>query len=182
VCAQSKVPESKQTVRLSALERHLHFMYGGRVYYLNKKEEIIALFGLHYTCSLKRKYRNKRLRTPYSFYYIMDQDPIEITDYNILSTQFRGIKIARFFDKNLILNLMDHIRIIRSMHKSHRNKGLLKLLVAYFSNYNESLVYHAILRLIEEGDIKIKKRYIPRSFRNYYSQHNFHHKSQRRRN
>lgn len=173
VVAEGKVPKTTQDVKLSTLERALHFIYGGRVYYVNKNGDQITLFGLHYTCSLKRKYRAKRFRTRYSFYYVMDQDPIEIPNYMLLCTDFNNVKIARFFDTNLVKDLMFQIKILIGGCGSLSNKRLLKYICKNIRPYNFSLIYHAVLKLIEKCEIDIKKRHIPRAFRNYYSKYRF---------
>jgi len=177
VCAEEKVPKQREVVKLSTLERYLHYLYGGRVYYLNLQENKtqVSLFGLHYTCSLKRKYRNKRFRTNFSYYYIMDQDPIRLGSYNLLCTKFNNALLARFYDKNLVIKIMNQIYAYVSRYPTYKNRKLLRKIRSHFSLYNTSLLYHAILKLImyNEIDIKIKKRYIKRSFRKYYSKYQF---------
>lgn len=175
VCAEGKVPIRREVVKLSTLERYLHYLYGGRVYYLNLQENKnqVSLFGLHYTCSLKRKYRNKRFRTKFSYYYIMDQDPIQLGSYNLLCTKFNNALLARFYDKNLVTKVMNQIQAFVSQYPTYNNKKLLRKIRSHFSMYNTSLLYHAILKLIMYNEIDIKKRHIKRSFRKYYSKYQF---------
>lgn len=177
VCAERKTEEIAQNVKLSTLERHLHYVYGGRVYYLNLENSMkeLHLFALHYSCSLKRKYRNKRFKTPYSYYYVMNQDPVRIPGYALLCTQFNNTRLARFYDKNIVYSLMDEIKAFSSTNKTITNKKLLNAIVNYFFKYNRSVLYHAILNLISRNEIAIKSRNIKRSFRKYYCKYQFSH-------
>ena len=175
VCAERKTEKTLQNVKLSTLERHLHYLYGGRVYYLNLENSMkdLHLFALHYSCSLKRKYRDKRFRTPYSYYYVMNQDPVRVPNYKLLCTHFNNTRLARFYDKNIVLSLMEKIKAFSLVNRTLSNKKLLRAIVHYFFKYNQSVLYHAILNLISRNEIAIKTRNIKRSFRTYYTKYQF---------
>ncbi len=62
--AAPKYPQNKENVKIGGLEKYLHGMYGGRVYYINTDHitDSFEIFALHFSSSDKKKYRNKQFR------------------------------------------------------------------------------------------------------------------------
>ena len=102
--ASKKSPEDQKNLKISSVEKYLHQMYGGRVYYINlnfygNQTKITPPFALHYSISddfpKTAFYRNFR------YYYIRNANLGQIPSWKLLCSDFVGYKIARFYDKNV---------------------------------------------------------------------------------
>ena len=164
--ASPKYPEHKKNVKISSVEKFLHKIYGGRVYYVrvneSKTKTTVSLpFALHFSLSdtktWKSYYKN------YSYYYFRNSNFTFIPNWNLFCTKFNDFKIARFYDKNLKYVLKDQIqeyiqKIVRNYQndlKKYRNaKKIIKLIISHFKGqYGKKLIVECI-------DIINKKRII----------------------
>lgn len=176
--ASPKFPEHKKNVKISSTEKFLHTMYGGRVYYVNvnNKENNFTVtypFALHFSFSDKKS--KKSFRKNFEYYYIRNSNCTPIPNWNILCTNFKGIKIARFYDKNIkalleykILNFVEDFtkRDPQDCRKYRKGKNLIKLIINRFKNYyGKPLIIDCIslikdkIEINEKSIIKFKKKY-----------------------
>ncbi|MFX1569695.1 MAG: competence protein CoiA family protein [Promethearchaeota archaeon] len=86
--ASPKFPQDKKNIKISQLENFLHWMYSGRVYYVNfnfyeNKTTISIPFALHFSLSSKKK-KQKLFRTKFESYYIKNVNFACIPSWNLV--------------------------------------------------------------------------------------------------
>ena len=111
--ASPKLSRDMREVKISPVENFLHEMYGGRVYYVvvkenNEKLSITPPFALHFSLPSKKK-KQGPFKEKYWIYYIRNAHFTKIPSWNLSCTNYRGFKIARFYDKNVKIKLQGEI-------------------------------------------------------------------------
>lgn len=111
--ASPKLPLDIKDVKISPVEKYLHEMYGGRVYYVNVNENreklsITPPFALHFSLPLKKK-NHGVFKEKFWTYYIRNANHAKIPSWKLSCTRYRGFKIARFYDKNIKIRLQEEI-------------------------------------------------------------------------
>ncbi|TFG00257.1 MAG: hypothetical protein EU540_05540 [Promethearchaeota archaeon] len=160
--ATPKFPEDKRNVRINPVEKFLHKMYGGRVYYVNvtnSKSKITAPYALHY--SLSDKKTDELIRSGFDYYYFRNSNFTFIPNWNLLCTNFNNFKIARFYDKNVknsLKNLiLSYIQIYLKENpydykKYRKTKKLIKNVIKEFkSKYGKSIIIDCIKLINKKG-------------------------------
>jgi hypothetical protein len=143
------------------VERFLHRMYGGRVYYVNinfyeHKTTISAPFALHFSFSSNKK-NHKIFRAKYESYYIKNVNFAKIPSWTIFCVNYNRFRLARFYDKNVKRNLKNRIaNYFKINSKNYKSKKkLLKFIISHFKQkYGLFLVWNAPLELIKEKKIE----------------------------
>ena len=153
--ASLKSPQDEKNVRISGLEKYLHGMYGGRVYYINTDHNTntFDIFALHFSPSDKKKYRKKRFRKKYTTYYIKYAHFSLIPDWNFLCTDFSRFKVARFYDTTLTSILKKKIKICLLKNKenlSSRKKSKKAVLKQFKSEYGKYYVVDTLSCVMRE--------------------------------
>ncbi|MBN1214927.1 MAG: hypothetical protein JXA99_05725 [Candidatus Lokiarchaeota archaeon] len=122
-----KEPFHKKNVKISSIEKFLHKIYGGRVYYINvirypNKTTITKPFALHFSpvnMKKERIYKNK-----FRYYYLRNANVCQIPDWNILCNNYK-FKLARFYDKNAYTTLkLKILKIIREFQNNRIKKDI----------------------------------------------------------
>lgn len=165
--ASSKFAEDKKDVKISTVEKYLHRMYGGRVYYVNlkfHKDQITVSppFALHFSLSLSKKNR-RTFRNRFESYYIKNANFTKVPNWNILCVTYNGLKIARFYDKNIKRVLKDKIWINyqKRLKNCYSEKKLLKDIINNFkTKYGVYLILFVMFELIQEKKISFSKKII----------------------
>ena len=111
--ASQKHSRDVREVKISPVENFLHEMYGGRVYYVNVKEDagrlsITPPFALYFSLPSKKK-KHGPFKEKYWIYYIRNAHFTKIPSWNLSITKYRGFKIARFYDKSVKARLQGDI-------------------------------------------------------------------------
>ena len=136
--ASTKLPEDKKNVKISGLEKYLHGMYRGRVYYINRDHTThnFYTFALHFSPSDKKKYHKKQFHTRYTPYYIRNSYVSPIPDWNFLCQDYSPFKISRFYDNNLTSVLKKEIRLCITKNKKNlkSHKRLKKTILKQFKS------------------------------------------------
>ncbi len=150
--ASPKLPQDKKNVKISGLEKYLHGMYGGRVYYINNdySTNSFELFALHFSPSDTKKYRKKRFREKYTTYHIRNSHFSPVPVWNFLCKDFSRFKIARFYDKNLTSVLKSKItNFIAEKKRSLPSRRKLKkaILKQFKSKYGKYYILHTLSTL-----------------------------------
>ena len=168
--ATSKLPENTQDSKISTTENYLHRMYLGRVYYVNlninkHRPTISAPFALHFSPSSKKKNR-KMFHSHYDKYFIRNINYIKIPSWNLLTVNYNGLKLARFYDKNIKSVLKNEIYryvVSNSKHtqKQYKYKTIKKLVLNQFTpKYGRYLILNTLSNLIKEKKIDLDEKYI----------------------
>jgi len=154
-------------------------MYGGRVYYIRRIKRLKNLnsggfyfFALNFSPALKKRYRNKRFRKGFNRYYIMNQNVVKIPSLDLLCSEFNGVKIVRFHDKNFNNLVKQEILKFSKQLSFQRNltgKALLNRILKQFRKiYDKPVFYRALLYLIDKGFLNIPTNLIKKSNKCYY--------------
>ncbi len=140
-----KHPLHRKNLRISHLEKALHQMYGGRVYYLNARKDSMFnttsnLFAMHY--SRTEEWPNF-VRWRQGSFYCRNSNCVEVRDLSLLCCEFNGLKLARFYDKNfkssLKESLLNSVMTYKGRYpKNYRSKNATKrLLKALYEEYKD---------------------------------------------
>ncbi|MFX1446049.1 MAG: hypothetical protein ACFFHV_21780 [Promethearchaeota archaeon] len=169
--ASPKLPEHKKDVKISPVEKFLHKMYGGRVYYVNVNEyfhktTITFPFAIHYSLSDKKP--KKSYRKNYEYFYYRNSNFAMIHNWKLLCVDYNGFKIARFYDKNIKISLKNQIyNFVKNFMKIHpldyekksKTKTLVKNIIKECrGQYGKVLIIECISLLKEK--IQINEKYI----------------------
>ncbi|MHA1344242.1 MAG: competence protein CoiA family protein, partial [Promethearchaeota archaeon] len=123
VVGSPKSPKNEKNLKISSAEKYLHTIYGGRVYYVNiniknNDLKITLPYALHF--SLSDKYKSTPYKANFRTYFIRDTYYSKIPSWNLLCIKFNDYRIARFFDRNVKINLQN--QLIDFISKSLNNK------------------------------------------------------------
>lgn len=165
--ASTKFAEDKMDVKISTVEKFLHRMYGGRVYYVNMnfyKDNITISppFALHFSLSSSKKY-HRMFRTKYDRYYVKNVNYTKIPNWNLLCLEYNGFRLARFYDKNIKRVLKDKIWINyqKRLKNCYSEKKLLKDIITNFkTKYGIYLILFVMCELIQEKKITFSEKII----------------------
>ncbi len=166
-----------KNVKVSPIEKFLHRMYGGRVYYINKVKSRISIpldaldiFALNFSPATKKRYRNWRFQDGFTHYDIMNQNTTEIPSFDLLCSEFNGVKIARFYDKNFNnLVKQEILEFSKNLPYCITEKLLIKRIIRQFKKrYDELVIYRALLYLIDKGFLNIHSNLIGNSIKRCY--------------
>jgi len=168
--ASPKLPENKKDTKISTAENFLHRMYFGRVYYVNlninnHETKITAPFALYFSPTLKKKNR-KMFTSHFDKYFIRNINYMQIPSWNLLTVNYNGLKLARFYDKNIKSVLKNEIYRyivwnIKNTQLQYRYKTIRKLVLHQFTpKYGKYLILNTFSDLIKEKKIDIDDKYI----------------------
>ena len=106
ILASPKPPESRSDIKISPAENFLHWLYEGRVYYVNINKEkytktVSLPYGLHYSRSKNQPYHS--IYEDFEYYYLRNAHFIKIPSWNLLCKEKKHYKIARFYDKRPVV-------------------------------------------------------------------------------
>ena len=162
--ASPKFPQDKKNIKISQLENFLHWMYGGRVYYVNfnfndDKTTISIPFALHFSLSAKKK-NQKIFWTKFESYYIKNVNFTRIPSWNLICVNYNGYKIARFYDKSIKRVVKSKIvKFYKANFKNGQNqKKFINVIINYFKHkYGLSLILQVLLELIDKKKLILIK-------------------------
>lgn len=168
--ASSKLPKDIKDTKISTIENFLHRMYFGRVYYINlnysnNKTTSSAPFALHFSPSWKKKIR-KMFHSHYDKYFIRNINYAKIPSWNLLTVNYNGFKLARFYDKNIKSILKKEIfkfvlNNFKNSQKHYKYKIIRKLVLNRFScKYGRYLTLDSFSDLIKEKKLDLEEKYI----------------------
>ena len=176
--ASPKFPEHKKDVKVSPVEKLLHKMYGGRVYYVNVNEyfhktTITFPFAIHYSLSDKKP--KKSFRKNYEYFYYRNSNFAMIYSWKLLCVDYNEFKIARFYDKNIKISLKNQIfnfiqdsikKYPLNYEKKSKTKKLVnKIFKEFRGQYGKAIIMEAIYLLNDK--IQINEKYINK-IKNHY--------------
>jgi len=176
--ASPKFPEHKKDVKISPVEKYLHKMYGGRVYYINVNEYIHKTtitfpFAIHYSLSDKKP--RKSFRKNYEYFYYRNSNYNMINSWKLLCADYNGFKLARFYDKNIkialknqILNFVQNYEKIYTLNyekKSNTKKLVKNIFNEFKSEYGKAIIIESIFLL--KDNIQINDKYIHKIKKSY---------------
>ncbi|MHA1412188.1 MAG: competence protein CoiA family protein [Promethearchaeota archaeon] len=173
-----KVPKNGKNIKVSPLEVYLHRMYGGRVYYIDleqkrKTRNLIKLFALYFSKPNKKHLRGA-FRTPYRYYYYRNIYYTEILNPEILCTEYLGVKIARFYDKNFKRIVKE--KILSYLEELSENSFLIhidkakfkKVLKKFKKSFDNYLIKRVFMELREDTRIRFSPKLEYRFSRIFY--------------
>jgi len=105
ILASPKQPKDKENIKISPAENFFHWLYEGRVYYVNidsYNHNILNFYGLHFSRSKDQPY--KAVCENSIYYYIRNAYYIKIPNWNFLCKKQKQYKIARFYDKRPVIH------------------------------------------------------------------------------
>ncbi|MFW9930276.1 MAG: competence protein CoiA family protein [Candidatus Thorarchaeota archaeon] len=163
--ASKKYPFDAKEVRVSPVEKFLHQMYGGRVYYINlnmqdEEVKLTKLFALHFTKPIKKS-KQGIFKSGYERYFYRDVNFTFIPNWNLLCTGFNGYKIARFFDKNIKSVLKGEIEnYIRKCNlEILRKKKQINSIVKQFNRkYGEYMILNLLIELVNDEKLMLGQK------------------------
>ena len=131
----------------------------------NKNEITITQpFALHYSFSGKKSLRP--FKTGYEYYYIRNSNFRYIPNWNLLCTDFNNFKIARFYDKNIKIELKEQIlNLILKLNQKNQYdfkdymqcKKLFKTIYKKFKeNYGKAIISESFNLITKEFQINEK--------------------------
>lgn len=125
--SDKKNPENIDEVGVLGLEKRIHSLYGGRVYYMNVsgKKIIDSPFALHFSPFFRHK-DSKINYFGYDKYYRDKRSATlgRLLNYKILCIEDKGYKLARFTDKHLSILCSEHInRCIKQICQNNLLNG-----------------------------------------------------------
>jgi hypothetical protein len=110
-----KNPQNEEGVGVLGMEKRVHSLYGGRIYYMNVsgKKIIDPPFALHFAPFFEHK-KSDYNYLGYNKYYKDKRSAIlsRIPDYKIICIDVKGYKLARFTDKHLSFSCTETINSI----------------------------------------------------------------------
>lgn len=164
--SDKKNPLNEDNVSVIGVERRVHRLYGGRVYYMNVLGDKILNppYALHFAPFFKHK------TTDFNYFgydkYYKDKRSIvcgTIPNFKIVWDVYNGFKLARFMDKSesslCVDQILDHIKKIcrdKSRVKRIKNGTLIIPFDSIISNVEERFGYFLPHLLIKKSR-KIKK-------------------------
>ncbi len=125
--SDKKNPKIEEEVGVLGMEKRVHSLYGGRVYYMNVlgKKIVNPPFALHLTPFFKHK-ESEYNYLGYDKYYKDKRSTIlgKIPDYKIICIEDKGYKLAQFTDKHVSTLCTEQInRHIRGICQKKILKG-----------------------------------------------------------
>lgn len=158
--ADEKSNVDKKKVKISSLEKFLHHVYGGRVYYTHlagkrRKRTIKTPFALNFSIPDKKKYQGK-YQDGYKTYYVRRQFACKLKNWKLTCTKSilksnstkEKFMIATFQDEVVMQRLKSKILEFAKENPELISKKLVKSIKKRFKKeYGKSLVEKAILRL-----------------------------------
>ena len=152
--ASPKSPQNKKNVRISGIEKYLHGMYGGRVYYINidsiNNSPTFTPFALHFSPPDKKKYHKKQFHQKYRTYYIKNAHFMPLPNWNFLCVDFSRFKIARFYDKNVTSVLKNQIISEIQEYKPLSSRKIKKIVLKRFKEkYGKYFVLHTLSSVLK---------------------------------
>jgi len=110
--SERKNPLNQDEVGVLGMEKRVHSLYGGRIYYMNVsgRKIIDSPFALHFSPFFRHK-NSKFNYLGYDKYY-KDKRSItlgRIPNYKIICIEAKGYKLARFTDKHVSTLCIEHI-------------------------------------------------------------------------
>ena len=166
----SKQPKDIKDTKISTAENYLHRIYYGRVYYINlnlgnSKTTNSGLFALHFSPTWKKKNR-MIFHSHYDKFFIRNINFVKISSWNLLTVNYNGFKLARFYDKNIKTILKNKIfgylqNNLRKSLKNYKYKKVRKLVLNHFSfNYGRYLILDSFSDIIREKKLDLDEKYI----------------------
>jgi len=132
--SDKKNPRNEDEVGVLGMEKRVHSLYGGRIYYMNVsgRKIIDSPYALHFSPFFEHK-KSDYNYLGYNKYYKDKRSAIlgRIPNYKIICLEVKGYKLARFTDKHLSTLCSEEII---SCIKEICQKGLLK-----GKDFNETL-------------------------------------------
>ena len=102
----------------------------------------------------------------YDKYFIRNINYIKIPSWNLLTVNYNGLKLARFYDKNIKSMLKNEIyryvvSNIEHTQKQYKYKTIKKLVLNQFTpKYGRYLILNTLSNLIKEKKIDLDEKYI----------------------
>ncbi|MFW9947703.1 MAG: competence protein CoiA family protein [Candidatus Odinarchaeota archaeon] len=162
-----KSPKDEKEIKISPAESFLHKIYGGRVYYINlvhnKKNMSVSIpFALHFTKLLNKRKRGM-FRFRYTTFFYRSSNYMVIPSWKLLCTEFSGVKITRFYDKNIKILLKEEVLSYMDHHSKStiKSKKLLKSIVKNFNKkYGKFMILNVLIELYNNNKIKFDYKLI----------------------
>ncbi len=165
--ASPKAPEDKRSAKISSLERFLHWMYGGRVYYVNlnrfrkgfKRHQVVSdPFALHFSLP-EKKYLHGLFQDNFQYYCHRNVLVVPIPSWTLLRVEFNGFKLARFYDKNAKSFLKERIQELVRVKPHHKERKLVKSIQSAFNpKYGKRLVLTATMELVQRNQLEMSAK------------------------
>ncbi len=165
-CASHKLPYDKKETKINSLEKVLHKIYGGRVYYINinnnqnlfgNKISLTTPFALHFSLPDKKK-RHKSFYENHRYYFIRNIYAAKIPNWKIYCENFNNLLLARFYDKNIVTILKERIakfyysnlnnnKKIKSSNYYH-NKIIKRIKKTFSATYGKHITLNALSKFL----------------------------------
>jgi len=164
--SDKKNPRNEDEAGVLGMEKRVHSLYGGRVYYMNiaGKNVINAPYTLHFTPFFKHK-SSEYNYLGYDKYYRAKRSVTlgKIPNYKIMCIENKGYKLARFADKHVSTlcaeRIINHIKDIcqKNMLKGKTINDIIDIpLISIISEVKERYGFHLPHLLLKKSN-KIKK-------------------------
>ena len=164
--SDKKNPRNENEIGVLGMEKRVHSLYGGRVYYMNVsgRKVIDPPFALHLTPYFKHK-ESEYNYLGYDKYYKDKRSIIlgKIPNYKIICIEEKGYKLARFTDKHVSTlctkKIIQSIKSIcqKRLFKEENLTGLIEIpLSSIISEVKDKYGFH-LPHLIIKKSRKIKK-------------------------
>ncbi|MFX0059338.1 MAG: competence protein CoiA family protein [Candidatus Hodarchaeota archaeon] len=163
----NKHPLYEEGIFITKIEKRLHKMYCGRVYYMNTNKERIftSIFPLHFA-----PYYKRRIISPNFSFYSRSKTrnsiiPGTLSSLNIMTFTSYGYKLARFLDPNIrklcyeavgnfVQNFNMEITLLKDSLKFDLGKALVYIVVRKFEPI---FGLHLLYDILRRQDLLLKK-------------------------
>lgn len=187
--ASEKAPIHKKNVKITPVEKVLHNINRGRVYYVNirtykDKITLTPPYALHFSPSDTKP--RTIIKDGFTYYYIRNTNVVKIPSWRLLCTDYT-FKVARFYDKNAAtilkrdlweyiqklamrscVNCSKRFKFLRRCtlgpscdFRPYQGKALFKRILSQFGgNYGKYMIIQALKSLNSERNIPISRKII----------------------
>ncbi len=112
IVSEEKQPRNMDKVRAHGVEKRVHNLYGGRIYYMNVVGEVVVEepYAIHFSPYFKHKELETSIYGHDKYYKEFQSVTIgNIPSYKIVCNEYKGYKLARFMDKNVSVSCTEQL-------------------------------------------------------------------------
>jgi hypothetical protein len=165
--SENKSPMNIDKVRVLGVEKRVQKLYGGRVYYMNVKEDMTfeEPYALHFSPYFENQPSETSIYGHDKYYKEFQSATVGyISTYKIVYNDYIGYKLARFMDKNVSISCIEQLLICldeyckRKMREENLKEGdLVKIPVDYLIDLVKEEFGYYLPYLILKRSKRIRK-------------------------
>ncbi len=146
--SEEKYPRNLDKVRVLKEEKRIHNLYGGRIYYMNVKKDVVYEdpYSIHFSPYFEHVELEHNIFGRDKYYKKIQNGVIgSIFSYKILCIEFGGYMLARFMDKNVSISCTEQlIMYLREICRRKIDEGTID------ENYEFQVPVGSIISMVKE--------------------------------